>query len=168
MARVPQWNGGELEIRPAKKREARLLTKGEQLPYSGCAKALPLAYSGPLSMGKTGDGQVPSLPGIRTGTHTDIVFTRFFLISRLPSVNDSSNRPARRGLLFLKNPIVFGFTVVFCIPLQVGISYISARFILDGDLILGFSLFLLVPLLGILLAFYYLWFRRQRIAKPPK
>jgi len=70
--------------------------------------------------------------------------------------------------LFLKNPIVFGFTVVFCIPLQVGISYVSARFILDGELILGFSLFLLVPLLGILLAYYYLWFRRQRIAKPPK
>jgi hypothetical protein len=50
-----EWRGvGDM---PAKKREARLLTKGEQLPYSGCAKALPLAYSGPMSMGKTGSGQ---------------------------------------------------------------------------------------------------------------
>jgi hypothetical protein len=40
--------------KPAKKREARLLTKGEQLPYSGGVKALPLAYSGPMSMGRTG------------------------------------------------------------------------------------------------------------------
>ncbi len=63
-----------------------------------------------------------------------------------------------------KSPIFFGITIVLCISLQVWISYVSARFILDGDLILGFSLFLLVPLLGILLALYYLWFRRPRIS----
>ncbi len=45
-------SGSEIEWRgvgdkPAKKEEARLLTKGEQLLYSGCMKALPLAYAGP-------------------------------------------------------------------------------------------------------------------------
>ncbi len=66
--------------------------------------------------------------------------------------------------MFLKSPIFFGFAVVFCISLQVGISYLSARSILEGDLMLGSFLLLLVPALGILLALYYLWFRRQRIA----
>ncbi|MGA2954134.1 MAG: hypothetical protein ABSF48_00245 [Thermodesulfobacteriota bacterium] len=70
--------------------------------------------------------------------------------------------------MLLKNPIFLGITVVLCASLQIGISYVSARLILDGDLTLGFSLFLLVPLLGILLALYYLWFRRQRMAKPFK
>jgi hypothetical protein len=70
--------------------------------------------------------------------------------------------------LFLKNPIFLGITVVLCVSLQIGFSYVSARFILDGDLILGSFLLLLVPVLGILLALYYLWFRRQRMAKPFK
>ena len=70
--------------------------------------------------------------------------------------------------MLLKNPTFLGFTVIICILLQVGISYVSARFILDGDLILGSFLLLLVPALGILLALYYLWFRRQRMAKSSK
>jgi len=64
----------------------------------------------------------------------------------------------------LKNPIFLGIAVVLCVSLQVGISYVSVRSILDGDLFLGLFLFLLVVALGILLAFYYLWFRRQRIS----
>jgi hypothetical protein len=43
-----EWRG--VRDKPAKKREARLLTKGEQLLYSGCVKALPLAYCGPMAM----------------------------------------------------------------------------------------------------------------------
>ena len=50
-----EWRG--VGDKPAKKREARLLTKGEQLPYSACVKALPLAFSGPMSTGKAGGGQ---------------------------------------------------------------------------------------------------------------
>lgn len=69
--------------------------------------------------------------------------------------------------MLLKNPTFFGIIVVVGISLQVGISYVSARSILDGNLILGFSLFLLVPVLGILLVLYFLWFRRQRLSKPP-
>jgi len=68
--------------------------------------------------------------------------------------------------LLLNKPIFLGLAVVICISLQIWISYVSARFILDGDLIIGFSLFLLVPLLGVLLVLYYLWFRRQKSPKP--
>jgi hypothetical protein len=50
-----EWRG--VGDKPAKKKEARLLTKGEQIPYSGCVKVLSLAYSGPRPMGKTGGGQ---------------------------------------------------------------------------------------------------------------
>jgi hypothetical protein len=68
--------------------------------------------------------------------------------------------------LFLKNPLIFGLTVVLCISLQIGISYISARSILDGNLTRGLSLFLFVPALGLLLVLYYLWFRRHKSSKP--
>ena len=68
--------------------------------------------------------------------------------------------------MLLNKPIFLGLAVVICISLQIWISYVSARFILDGDLIIGFSLFLLVPLLGVLLVLYYLWFRRQKSPKP--
>jgi len=70
--------------------------------------------------------------------------------------------------LLLKNPFSFGLALVICISLQIWISYVSALSILDGDLILGFSLFLLVPLLGLLLVLYYLWIRRQRTSLSSK
>jgi hypothetical protein len=73
-----------------------------------------------------------------------------------------SKNPDLGAELLLKSRFFFGLAVVICIFLQVWISYVSACFILDGDLIVGFSLFLLVPLLGICMVFYYLWFRRQR------
>ncbi len=68
--------------------------------------------------------------------------------------------------MLLKSRFFFGLAVVICISLQIWISYASARFILDGDLIVGFVLFLLVPLLGIIMVLYFLWFRRQRAPKP--
>jgi hypothetical protein len=64
--------------------------------------------------------------------------------------------------LLLKSRFFFGLAIVICISLQIWISYVSARSILDGDLIVGFSLFLLVPLLGIVMVLYFLWFRRGR------
>jgi hypothetical protein len=73
--------------------------------------------------------------------------------------------PALGAEVLLKNPIFFGLAVVICISLQIWISYVSALFILDGDLIVGFSLFLLVPLLGIIMVLYFLWFRRQKAPK---
>jgi hypothetical protein len=76
--------------------------------------------------------------------------------------------PALGAELLLKSRFFFGLAVVICISLQIWISYISALSILDGDLIVGFSLFLLVPLLGIVMVLYFLWFRRQRVPKTLK
>jgi hypothetical protein len=70
--------------------------------------------------------------------------------------------------LLLKNPIFFGLSVIICFSLQIWISYLSALSVLEGDLILGLSLFLVVPALGVLMVSYFLWFRRHRMVKPPK
>jgi len=57
MAEVPQWNGRGVWI-SSEEREARLLTKGEQLPCSGCVKALPsLASPGHCQWEKLGVGK---------------------------------------------------------------------------------------------------------------
>jgi len=74
--------------------------------------------------------------------------------------------PALGAKLLLKSRFFLGFAVTICISLQIWVSYVSARSILDGDLIVGFSLFLLVPLLGIVMVLYFLWFRRQKASKP--
>ena len=68
----------------------------------------------------------------------------------------------------MKNPIFFGLSVIICISLQIWISYLSALSVLEGDLILGLSLFLVVPALGILMVSYFLWFRKQKMVKPSK
>ena len=67
--------------------------------------------------------------------------------------------------MLLKHPIFLVLAAIICISLQIWISYISARSILEWDLITGLSLFLLVPMLAILLVVYYLWFRRQKGTK---
>jgi hypothetical protein len=90
---------------------------------------------------------------------------RLFLILLSPSAIFIKN-PALRAELLLKNSIFLGIAAIICLSLQICISYVSARSILDGDLIVGFSLFLLVPMLGVLLVVYYLWFRRQKATKP--
>jgi hypothetical protein len=76
--------------------------------------------------------------------------------------------PALGAELLLKNPIFLGLAVIICISLQIWISYVSACSILDGDLIVGLSLFLLVPLLGVLMVLYFLWFRRQKASLSSK
>jgi hypothetical protein len=68
--------------------------------------------------------------------------------------------------LVLKHPIFLVLAAIICVSLQICISYVSARSILEGDLITGLSLFLLVPMLGVLLVLYYLWFRRQKETHP--
>lgn len=70
-------------------------------------------------------------------------------------------------VLSLKNPFFFvAFAIVFVV-LQVGISFYSINSFLDGDLLVGFSFFLLVPFLAFLMALYYAWFRRQRRQSSP-
>jgi len=65
--------------------------------------------------------------------------------------------------LVLKNPFFFGFILTVFLALQVGLSYYSINFFLDGELLLGFFFFILIPALALLMGFYYVWLRRQRI-----
>jgi hypothetical protein len=70
--------------------------------------------------------------------------------------------------LLLKSSITFRFTLLVCLALQVGISYLSVRSFLEGEWLMGFFFFLLVPAIGVLLVSYYLWLRRQGRGKFPK
>jgi hypothetical protein len=51
------------------------------------------------------------------------------------------------------------------VALQVGVSFLSVRFFLEGELILGIACFLAVSLLALLIGFYYLWLRQKRKAR---
>jgi hypothetical protein len=62
----------------------------------------------------------------------------------------------------LKSPFFFSIVAVGIVTLQAGVSYWSYRFFMAGDLILGSLYFLLVPVLALFLAFFYVWFRRGK------
>jgi hypothetical protein len=62
----------------------------------------------------------------------------------------------------LKNPIVFGILVLLIVSLQITASYLSATSFFEDDIILGLSFFLFVPVLGLILGFYIIWFRKQK------
>jgi hypothetical protein len=64
--------------------------------------------------------------------------------------------------LLLKNPFFFGLSIFVLIALQGGISFFSVLFFLEGNLILGFVCFFIVPLLALIIGLYYVWFRKQR------
>lgn len=87
----------------------------------------------------------------------------FFLIS-LFSFDKSE---ATEGFLVLKHPLVFGIIFVVLIGLQVGASYMSIRSFLKGDYLSGLAFFVSVPLLGLLMGLYYVWFRKFRSPHGP-
>ena len=64
----------------------------------------------------------------------------------------------------LKNPVVFGILLFLIVVSQIVASYLSAASFLEDDILLGLSFFLFVPILGLILAFYILWFRKNRPA----
>jgi hypothetical protein len=64
--------------------------------------------------------------------------------------------------LLLKNPFFFGFAIMIAIALQVWASYSSIHFFLEGNFLLGFSFFFLVPGLAFLMGLYFVWFRKSR------
>jgi hypothetical protein len=67
----------------------------------------------------------------------------------------------------LKNPILFGIIIAGIVILQIAVSYLSATAILQSDVILGLSLFLFVPVLGLALGYYIVWFRKQKASNSP-
>ncbi len=60
----------------------------------------------------------------------------------------------------LKNRIIFSILIIFVVLCQVGTSYWSFHYIEEGELVLGFSLFLVVPVLALILVYGYVLFRK--------
>ena len=63
--------------------------------------------------------------------------------------------------MILKNPFFFGCTIIILIALQVGASYLSFHFFLEGDWLLGFLFLICVPGLAFLMVLYFIWFRKK-------
>ncbi len=61
----------------------------------------------------------------------------------------------------LKNPIILGLVIAVTVGVQIAASYWSAISFFENDIILGLSLFLFVPVLGLILGFYVIWFRKK-------
>ena len=61
----------------------------------------------------------------------------------------------------LKNPIIFALILTIVVGLQIAASYVSITSFFEDDIILGLSFFLFVPILGLILAFYIIWFRKK-------
>ena len=68
----------------------------------------------------------------------------------------------------LRNPIVLGLIVALIVGLQIAASYLSVTAFFEDDIVLGLSFFLFVPILGLVLALYVIWFRKQKTSNPPK
>jgi uncharacterized membrane protein len=67
----------------------------------------------------------------------------------------------------LKNPIILGLGIAVIVGLQLATSYLSVTSFFEDDIILGLSFFLFVPILGLILGFYIIWFRKQKMPNPP-
>ena len=61
----------------------------------------------------------------------------------------------------LRNPIILGLGIAVIVGLQLATSYLSVTSFFEDDIILGLSFFLFVPVLGLILGFYIIWFRKK-------
>lgn len=61
-----------------------------------------------------------------------------------------------------RNPFVLGLIIAVIVGFQIAASYFSVSSFFNNDFILGISLFLFVPVLGLVLAFYIIWFRKGK------
>ena len=61
----------------------------------------------------------------------------------------------------LRNPIILGLVIAVIVGLQLAASYLSVTSFFEDDIILGLSFFLFVPVLGLILGFYIIWFRKK-------
>lgn len=61
----------------------------------------------------------------------------------------------------LRNPIILGLVIAVIVGLQLATSYLSVTSFFEDDIILGLSFFLFVPVLGLILGFYIIWFRKK-------
>ena len=61
-----------------------------------------------------------------------------------------------------KKPFVLGLVIALIVGLQIAASNLSVTSFMDNDLILGLSFFFFVPVLGLVLGFYIIWFRKGK------
>jgi len=61
----------------------------------------------------------------------------------------------------LRNPIILGLIVALIVGLQIAVSYLSVTSFFEDEIIFGLSFFLFVPILGLILALYVIWFRKK-------
>jgi hypothetical protein len=61
-----------------------------------------------------------------------------------------------------KRPVFLGLALSAALSLQVLASYWSVKSFFEGDILFGIFFFLFVPLLGLALGAYILWFRKNR------
>jgi uncharacterized membrane protein len=61
----------------------------------------------------------------------------------------------------LRNPFIFGLGISAIVGLQLAASYLSVTSFFEDDIILGLSFLLFVPILGLILGFYIIWFRKK-------
>ena len=63
--------------------------------------------------------------------------------------------------MILKDPFIFGCTVIIFIALQIGASYLSFHSFLQSDWLLGALFLICVPGLAFLMVLYFIWFRKK-------
>jgi hypothetical protein len=59
--------------------------------------------------------------------------------------------------------MIFFILIVFIALCQVAASYWSFHFIQEGEFVLGFSLFLLVPVFALVLVYGYILYRKRKL-----
>jgi uncharacterized membrane protein len=64
--------------------------------------------------------------------------------------------------------MILGLVIAVIVGLQLAASYLSVTSFFEDDIILGLSFFLFVPILGLILGFYVIWFRKQKSPGPLK
>jgi len=67
--------------------------------------------------------------------------------------------------LVLRNPFFFGFAIIVLVILQVGMSYLSFRSLLEEDWLLGILFLFFVPGLAFIMVVYFIWFRKNRLSR---
>jgi hypothetical protein len=65
------------------------------------------------------------------------------------------------GGLF-KSPVIFGLVIAIMVGMQIAASYLSVTSFLSNDFLMGLFFFLFVPVLGLALGFYVVWFRKAK------
>jgi hypothetical protein len=59
------------------------------------------------------------------------------------------------------SPVIFGLVIAILVGMQIAASYLSVTSFLSNDFLMGLSFFLFVPVLGLALGLFIVWFRKK-------